>query len=57
MVHFHSGDPKMVVENFESNNTILDLYTGVKRKAPKKELERFFDLKLLILQVLLVALK
>ena len=43
MVHFHSGDPKMVVKDFESNNTLLDLYTGVKRRDPKKEVERFFD--------------
>jgi hypothetical protein len=44
MVPFHSGEPKMVVNDFTSNNTILDLYTGVKRQAPKSETEPFFNL-------------
>ena len=43
MVPFHSGAPKMVVRDFESNNSLLDLYTGVKRKAPKQETETFFN--------------
>ena len=44
MVPFHSGNPKMVVKDYSSNNTILDLYTGVKRQAPKHETESFFNL-------------